>query len=471
MPVPIQYSDAPAQALLSLRQMQSRQDLLMQRAELADQKAAAAIPYDFARQIRNLDRVVADGLGRQYVNDLTMAVGPGRVGLADAKRIAAEYLNDLNVKSNSIKNFRDQGMEYINKMAPNLGIDKGRASQILSGYIATNAMDPEKLSDPIAFINDAVKSEPDLFVDNRLGAGVFTDMMKKAPRYVQSGSTTVNPTGTEKQRLDWRMSQPWFYDFEETVEKKTGQKYDTAKLRVDKDGLVTQDVFDYFYNSGQSDLDFRMQTWIDAGARREMDKNNMGKQPGQPGYVDPRDQGAMDMFRRKYITESIKSMNVGSFNLGVAETPTRKPGATGGSRGGGRARGASTKSPAQPDYIQQVVSTIDTGSAQDVSDILMRMQAGGGSVTVDDARVDPTNKGFTIYYRVKEGGKEVKRSKDFNPASPNFEAELTGFYQRATGADTKTERRVMTQPKKSSSAKTARKYKGIDPKTGKPIFE
>jgi hypothetical protein len=423
--------------------MQSRQDLLMQRAELADQKAAAAIPYDFARQIRNLDRVVADGLGRQYLSDLTMAVGPGRVGLADAKTMATGYLNDLNIKSNSIKNFRDQGMEYINKMAPNLGIDKGRASQILSGYIATNAMDPEKLSDPIAFINDAVKSKPDLFVDNRLGANVFTDMMKKAPRYVQSGSTTVNPTGTEKERLDWRMSQPWFYDFEETVEKKTGLKYDTAKLRVDKDGLIAQDVFDYFYNSGQSDLDFRMQTWIDAGATREISAANLGKQPGDPGYIDERNESAMDMFRRKYLTESIKSMNVGSFNLGVAETPTRKPGST----GGGRGRGASAKAPAQPDYIQQVMSTIETGSAQDVSDILMRMSAGSGSVKVEEVKTHPTNKGFTVYFRTKEGGKEVKRSKDFNPASPNFEAELTGFYQRATGSDTKTERRVMTQPK------------------------
>lgn len=423
--------------------MRNRQDLLMQRAEMQDRKAAAAIPYDFARQTKNLDRAIAEGLGEKYKNDLSMAVYQGGVSESDARRMAADYLSDLNTKSNAVKAFRTQGMEYINKMAPNLGIDKGRASQILSGYIATNAMDPEKLSDPVAFINDAVKSEPDLFVDNRLGAGVFTDMMKKAPRYVQSGSTTVNPTGTEKQRLDWRMSQPWFYDFEETVEKKTGQKYDTAKLRVDKDGLVTQDVFDYFYNSGQSDLDFRMQTWIDAGARREMEQNNMGKQPGQPGYVDPRDQGAMDMFRRKYLTESIKSMNVGSFNLGVSETPTKKPGAT----GGGRARGVSTKAPAQPDYIQQVMSTIDTGSAQDIQSILMRMQAGSGSVKVEEVRVSPVDKGFTVYFRTKEGGKDVKRSKDFNPASSNFESELTGFYQRATGADTKTERRVMTQPK------------------------
>jgi hypothetical protein len=319
MPVPIQYSDAPAQALLSLRQMQSRQDLLMQRAEIADQKAAAAIPYDFARQIRNLDRVVADGLGRQYVNDLTMAVGPGRVGLADAKRIAAEYLNDLNVKSNSIKNFRDQGMEYINKMAPNLGIEKGRASQILSGYIATNAMDPEKLSDPIAFINDAIKKDPGVIVDNKLGANRFLQIMKEAPRYTSAGSSSMNPTGLEKKASDWRSTMPWIYDFETVVDKKTGVKSERPVLKKDADGLVRADVFEYIYNNKRSDLDFVMKTWIDAGAMNEIMLNNFGKDPSDKSYIDPNNEMAVDLYRRKYLTDQIDLVKVGSFDLGVTQ--------------------------------------------------------------------------------------------------------------------------------------------------------
>lgn len=315
MAQPIQYSDVPAQALLSLSQQRDRQDLLMQKAQMEDRKAAAIIPYDFAKQIKNLDRQVAEGLGAQYQANLANASMAG-AGVSDLRRMAGEYLTDLNTKSNSIKAFRNQGQEYIDKMAPSLGIDKGRASQILSGYVATNFMDPDKLSDPAAVLNDAIKKAPDMFVDNQLGASVFTDIMKNAPRYTLSGESNMNPTGLEKKVLDWRSSQPWFFDFETVVDKKTGGTFEQAKLKTGPDGNVDEDVFQYFYNSKQSDMDFRMKTWIDAGAYRLMFANNQTKQPGDKDYIDPNNPVAIENLKRKYLTDQINLMKVGSFDLG-----------------------------------------------------------------------------------------------------------------------------------------------------------
>ena len=313
---PIQYSDVPAQALLSLSQQRNRQDLLMQKAEMEDRKAAAMIPYDFAKQTRNLDRVVAESLGEQYRAQLSSAIYQGGVSESGARGMAADMISDLNTKSNAIKTFRKQGEDYINKMAPSLGIDKGRASQILSGYIATNFMDSDKLSDASAVLNDAIKKDPAMFVDNRLGATRFTEIIKSAPRYSMAGQSNMNPTGMEKKVLDWRSTQPWFYDYETVVDKKTGGTFERGKLKTDPDGLVNQDVFDYFYNAGQSDLDFRMKTWIDAGASRMLFDNNMSKRPGEKGYIDPNDSLAFDSLRRKYLTDQLNNMSAPSLDLG-----------------------------------------------------------------------------------------------------------------------------------------------------------
>ena len=441
MPVPIRYSDVPTQALLQRNRMRDREQDILRRAELQNQKVLSSIPSAFARSLKTLDKDVANGMGLTALDDLTIFVNTPGVRVSDAAQLASKYLGKINATNSSIKSFRDGGERYIERMSEGMGLLKGVSRELLAQHIIANLDNPENLGDPVDYLTKAVKKDPELLTDATMGANAFMEAYKKLPTYQNAGGLSLNTTGMTTRSLDWASSQKTAYELVEEEDDKTGMVYMTPKLKKDAEGLVPQEVFDQLYNYKKSEIDFKSALYVDRGAKQMIKQENKGKSPTDKGYIDPDSDIMLDLYRKKYVTKFLEEMPPDKFAL-RPKVASAKPTAA-----RGRGRGASAKAPAQPDYIQQVMSTIETGSAQDVSDILMRMSAGSGSVKVEQVKTHPTNKGFTINFRTKEGGKEVKRSKDFNPASPNFEAELTGFYQRATGSDTKTERRVMTQPK------------------------
>lgn len=451
MPVPIRYSDAPTQALLQQNRMVSRSSELLRRAELENQKVLSSIPMEFIRSMKSVDKDVSTVKVSRALDNLSKYQQTKNADANVARRMASQYAQDIYQTDAAIKKFRKDGEDFINRMKDGLGIQKDVARSLLGAHIIANVETPDKLGDAIQFISSSIEKDPALFVDRKVAINTLDKILKNYPTYEKIGGTTVNPTGMKTSQVAYRSKQKTFYEMIEEVDKTTGAKFEVPRIKLDQYGVVEDDVFKSFYEYKESDLDFTAKTAIDAGAVEMMFNENKGKKKGDAGYMDPENQYALNFYRKKYVTEYLKDIPVDKYQL-TTSTRTSKARSSG---GGGRRGGGSSSAGA--DYLDQVMAARDK-SPDEFRSVLLRMKAGKGEVSVDDVVMNPDGKTFDVLYRKKDGtgGKTT-----LDKTSPNFQAEMAGFLQRAIGTDTKLEKKAMTTATKPSSTPAAKKTSGI----------
>lgn len=408
---------------------------------------------NFAKSLKTLDKDVANTMGKAAIEDLSAYIRTPGVTSVGAMEKAADYTAKINTTNSAIKSFRDGGERYIERMSEGLGVHKGVVRELLGAHIIANLNNPEQLGDPIEYITGAIKKEPGLLVDKKVGANTMLKAYSKFPSYEKIGGSVMNPTGMSTSRLGYRSKQKSFYDLVEETDKKTNAKFETPQLRLGADGLVTDDVFDAFYNYKESEIDFRTSNYIDAEAKDMIAADNAGKSPTDKGYIDPDIDVNMDLYRKKFVTNFLKSIPTEKYQL-QTDVVRAKPTV---SRGGGRGRSAAKKEEG-PNYMDQVMEATAQGPDQ-LRSVLLRMKAGAGSVSVDDVVMNPDGKTFEIRYRKKDGS-GAKTTFDYT--NPNFRSEMTGFYQRASGADVKAEKKALTTPTKASPKPAAMSIKRSD---------
>lgn len=431
--------------------MRDREQDIIRRADLQNQKVLSAIPMNFAKSLKTLDKDVANTMGKAAIEDLAAYIRNPNTRAVDAMEKAADYTAKINATNSAIKSFRDGGERYLERMSEGLGVRKGVARELLGAHIIANLNTPDQLGDPVEYITSSIKNDPGLLVDAKVGANAMLKAYKQFPSYEKVGGSIMNPTGMTTRQLQYRAKQKSFYDLVQETDIKTGAKYEIPQLRVGADDLVTDDVFDAFYNYKESEMDFRTSNYIDAQAKDMIAKDNAGKSPTDEGYIDPSIDVNMDLYRKKFVTDFLANIPTEKYQFETAIKQAKPPVA----RGGGRGR-ASTKKAEGPGFMDQVMEATTQGPDQ-LRSVLLRMKAGAGSVSVDDVVMNPDGKTLEIRYRKKDGsgGKTT-----FDYTSPNFQAEMTGFYQRATGSDVKAEKKALTTPAKKSTPAAPKKWGG-----------
>lgn len=304
----VRYSETPTSILLQNAQQERQQQLLMQRAAIEDDKARRAIPMGLADKLKNMDADVINNDLESNVRELAELVRDKSIPTSDLLGNAARRLADISAKSQAVKQFKTQVQASLKDVDKNFAVDKGRLNDAAAAYLASNIGNIQKLGSGFDFVEKALQT-PELFVDRKAGVNVLQSIVKTAPKFSMENVVTSDPTGTKKLVSGAQAKMPAWYRIKETKDPRTGLPSFRPELKLSADGAIDEAVFNQFYDYSQGPNDFRVKMTVDAGAADIIRKNNEGKKPGDPGYLDRNDAGTMMLARRKYLTDFLQTMS------------------------------------------------------------------------------------------------------------------------------------------------------------------
>lgn len=326
----VRYSETPTSILLQNAQQERQQQLLMQKAAMEDDKARRAIPMGLANQLKNMDADVINNELAGNVRELAAMVRDRSIPTSDLMGDAARRLADISAKSQAVKQFKAQVQASLKDIDKKFAVDKGRMNDAAAAFLAANIGDVQRLGSGFDFVEKALQS-PELFVDRRAGTNVLQGIVKSAPKFSIENVVTSDPTGTKKLVSGAEAKMPAWYRVKETKDPRTGLPSFRPELKLSADGAIDETVFNQFYNYAEGADDFRTKMTIDAGAADVIRESNKGKNPGDPGYLDPNDAGTMMLAKRKYLTDFLRAMSAPDLSL----TSTVDAAAPKKSKGGG----------------------------------------------------------------------------------------------------------------------------------------
>lgn len=306
-PQAIQFSETPTRILLSLAQQSRQEQLLRQRARMEDEKIRNSLPMEFVDKVSGAESDVKSLYGKLYLNDLYTKIKNKSIPTSEAQALAAQYAMDINSKSSAVKNFTKQADDALNAISNSFGIDKQRVKAQYGAYVYNNIADPSKLGNGAEYVGMIVDTHPELFVDSRNGQELFNKMIKEAPTADLTHTVKRDVNGNKMLTEISGGKIPFYMKMQESVGS-TGLP--VAKPVVDKDanGVIPDSIFNWFYNYGEGEKDFRMKTWIDAGANKMIIQNNANKKEDDPGYADPADDATKTIYKRKFVTDMLEQM-------------------------------------------------------------------------------------------------------------------------------------------------------------------
>jgi hypothetical protein len=308
----LQYSSDPTNILLKQAEQARADQKLKEAAALQDEKMRYALPMQLIGVMQNADTDVAQHYSKEYVDQLSAMVKNKEIPFQDIQLKAAEYAADINQRSGAVKSFRKNAYDTIEKLSTQFGAKPENLVAITNKYILDNLNNPANLQNGSSYITSVIQKEPSLYVDNTMGTNLAMDLIKRAPLSKLRTETTTDPNGVTSKTIKSDMAiPPWF----QASLDKNGNP--TVQLKVDKNGVISDDVFHMFYNYQQKPNDFRMRSWLDAQANHYIDQNNINKLPTDAGYIDPNDDGAkviaakqyLGNFLREYTKTDISSIN------------------------------------------------------------------------------------------------------------------------------------------------------------------
>lgn len=454
----VRYSETPTSILLQNAQQERQQQLLMQKAAMEDDKARRAIPMGLANQLKNMDADVINNELAGNVRELAAMVRDGSIPTSDLMGDAARRLADISAKSQAVKQFKAQVQASLKDVDKNFAVDKGRLNDAAAAYLASSIGNIQKLGSGFDFVEKALQT-PELFVDRKAGVNVLQSIIKAAPKFSMENVVTSDPTGTKKLVSGAQAKMPAWYRIKETKDPRTGLPSFRPELKLSADGAIDETVFNQFYDYSQGPNDFRVKMTVDAGAADIIRKNNEGKKPGDPGYLDRNDAGTMMMAKRKYLTDFLQTMSAPDLKVtstvDVAAPKTKKGGGDGtGSevslerydRMVAIANSAKDKGTVQmnqmeagdQDYVLDLMSTA-LGRKTNVSEFDVRLKSDGsfGVFAAKDLYDQDNNEIFTA-------GQQI---------STLTKGQITGAEAKQVGG-VKLAREVATKKKESTPAKT-----------------
>ena len=456
----VRYSETPTSILLQNAQQERQQQMLMQKAAMEDDKARRAIPMGLANQLKNMDADVINNDLEGNVRELAAMVRDRSIPTSDLMGDAARRLADISAKSQAVKQFKTQVQGALKDVDKNFAVDKGRLNDAAAAYLATNIGDIQKLGSGFDFVEKALQT-PELFVDRKAGVNVLQGIVKSAPKFSMENVVTSDPTGTKKLVSGAQAKIPAWYRIKETKDSRTGLPSFRPELKLSADGAIDETVFNQFYDYSQGPNDFRVKMTVDAGAADIIRKNNEGKNPGDPGYLDRNDAGTMMLAKRKYLTTFLQAMTAPELSL----TSTVDVAAPKAAKGGGATGGAG--SDVSLERYDRMVSIANT--AKDKGTIQMnQMEVGDMNYVLDKMSAALGRKANASEFDIRlksDGSFGVFAAKDLYDQNNNdmFSAgkqistltknQITGVEAKETGG-VKLAREVATKKKESTPTKT-----------------
>lgn len=310
----VRYSETPTSILLQNAQQERQQQLLMQRAAIEDDKARRAIPMGLADKLKNMDADVINNELEGNIRELAEMVRDRSIPTSDLLGNAARRLADISAKSQAVKQFKTQVQTALKGIDRKFAVDAGRLNDLAAAHLAMNINNLDKLGGGFEFVEKTLQ-EPALVVDRRAGTKVLQGIVKTAPKFSMENVVTSDPTGTKKLVSGAEAKMPAWYRVKETKDPRTGLPSFRPELKLSADGAIDETVFNQFYNYAEGADDFRAKMTIDAGAEDILGKMNAGKNPGDPEYLDPKDEGTLMLAKRKYLTEFLKGMSAADLSL------------------------------------------------------------------------------------------------------------------------------------------------------------
>jgi hypothetical protein len=309
----VRYSETPTSILLQQAQYAKQQQALLQKAALEDDKARRAIPMGLADKLKNMDAEVQQNEMGSAVADVSQLVMDRAVPTSEVMARAASWMTRISQNSQAVKKFRTDLGVALKDIDKTFGVDKGKMNDFAAAYIAQNINDPSKLTNAFGFVKQSLESQPDVFVDRTQGVRVMQGIVTKAPKASIGDLVSVDATGKRTLVSGYEAKLAPWYRMKPSVDSRTGMKTFVPELKLSADGAIDEGVFNQIYNYSEGANDIRVKMTIDVGARDIIRKNNEGKQPGDPGYLDPKDDGTMELAKRKYVTSFLQTMTEPDF--------------------------------------------------------------------------------------------------------------------------------------------------------------
>jgi hypothetical protein len=476
MPTPIRYSEAPSSYLMSLARSKRQEQLLQQKARLEDEKVQSALPMQLVEQMKSIDTDVRDRYANAYLGSLVESIRSKKYSTADLSMMAAQYANNIANVDRSIKQFKEEVDQAVKGIDKNFSVNPKNIYAASSEYILRNINDPSALGNGNEFVAKVIETRPDLVVNREAGIKTLNNIIAKSPKFTQSGVISSDRTGNMKLVSDYTAKIPFWYEMKQDKDPSTGLRVYKPSLKLDSDGLVSKDVFDQFYNYSEGPMDFRTKMTINAGANDLIIKNNIGKKPTDRGYMDPDNAGTVEVAKRLYLTNYLNNISEPDFTL-KSTVDRQKP------SGGGSGGGSKSVDQAYIDSygkIYALASSVRPGMGAPVNEL------------------ENTESEFIINAAKKSTGVDVNISNIYIKKTPDnrigiyaanndildeagntvIRANQPITYLSDVGTNIKANAPLGTKAKNAAASKgkqkaaaPARSYKGIDPKTGKPIFE
>lgn len=310
LPQALQFSETPIKVLLDIAEQNRQQQMLMERARLEDLKARQALPMQLVNAMDNLDADVQNQYAGSFLQNVTAAVRNNSIPTSSINDYIAKGLMDITTKSSKVKQWKEGFKESVAGLGNDSGIYTDQLKAAGSKYLLESLNDPKKFQDlknPSDWVFNAIEKAPELFGNREAGAGVFNEILAKTPKADMTEIIKVDNTGNMVLTEKSGGKIPWWYTMKEGVGP-TGLKIYTPELKTDAQGNIAEEVFNsfYTYKDPKNQNDFRMRFWIDAGANDLITKNNLGKNPGDPDYIDPNDDGAKAIAKRSFLKEQLE---------------------------------------------------------------------------------------------------------------------------------------------------------------------
>lgn len=310
LPQALQFSETPIKVLLDIAEQNRQQQMLMEKARLEDLKARQALPMQLVNAMDNLDSDVQSQYANSFLQNVTAAVKNNSIPTSSINDYIAKGVMDITTMSGKVKQWKDGFNEAIKSLSDDAGIYTDQLKAVASTYLLESLKDPKKFQDlknPSAWVFSALEDGSKLFGNRQSGAGLFGEVLAKTPKADMTEIIKVDNTGNMSLTEKSGGKIPWWYTMKEGVGP-TGLKIYTPELKTDAQGNISEDVFTsfYTYKDPKKQYDFRMKFWIDAGAEDLIDKNNLGKNPGDPDYIDPNDKGSKEIAKRSFLKEQLE---------------------------------------------------------------------------------------------------------------------------------------------------------------------
>ena len=478
---PIEFSNTPTQVLMNIGEAKRQEAARQQQMAFEQQKYLRQLQDEEMKRrfenMKNFNSIIQDKQWSKETRDMYLG---GLIQKYSAPGMSStQYLSEIGKDVSNLANYqryRDSIYEKADKFISGLpqnakeGFD---ANTFKNDFLKNALFNPDGSQKSLS----ELQAEGDVnwlektFTDNKdkyYNLSSAYDRIKKLVK--EAPESTVGSTDKDiKGRLLTTSSRTIkFRPSFERLNKQTGE----VEFRQDENGYLEDDVYKTLISFDDIDAlatrsakkfitDYNNST-------KDQKKSLLGGRALPSGtYVDKDNDGLpdmlesddLDLIKKGFLTNFVKK-EMPQYNLPKESIKSI-----------GTKTGSDKKPNDTNDFIDEVITTYNNGSPQDLADVLYRMKAGNGKIELTNAFVSKTDKGFRLEYftgEKDEDGNKIKESKLFKPEDKNFRIELANFYQKATGSDNRAEKETLVPGKdKTPTSVQPTKKKKYNPQTGK----